>query len=66
MWLANELDAEVLYGDGTEVEVLIKRERREADCFIAVTGQDQDNLVASPVSEKTVPCTQGDYQGQRS
>lgn len=48
--LANELDAEVICGDGTEIEVLDAAETRNADCFIAVTGSDQDNLVASQLA----------------
>ena len=52
MNLANELDAEVICGDGTELEVLMKAGVQEADCFIAVTGQDQDNLVACQLAKK--------------
>lgn len=48
--LANELDAEVICGDGTEIEVLDDAGTRNADCFIAVTGSDQDNLVASQLA----------------
>jgi trk system potassium uptake protein TrkA len=43
--LANNLDAEVIYGDGTELDVLEEAEIKSADCFIAVTGSDQDNLI---------------------
>ena len=52
MNLANELDAEVVCGDGTELEVLMNAGVQEADCFIAVTGQDQDNLVACQLAKK--------------
>ena len=52
MNLANELDEEVICGDGTELEVLMKAGVQEADCFIAVTGQDQDNLVACQLAKK--------------
>ncbi len=52
MRLANELDAEVLCGDGTEIEVLDDAGTKNADCFIAVTGSDQDNLVASQLAKK--------------
>ncbi|NLG92569.1 MAG: TrkA family potassium uptake protein [Clostridiales bacterium] len=48
--LANELDAEVICGDGTEIEALDAAGTRNADCFIAVTGSDQDNLVASQLA----------------
>lgn len=50
--LANELDAEVINGDGTEIEVLEAAGTKNADCFIAVTGSDQDNLVASQLAKK--------------
>lgn len=52
MRLANELDAEVICGDGTEIEVLDEAGTKNADCFIAVTGSDQDNLVASQLARK--------------
>lgn len=52
MWLANQLDAEVICGDGTEIEVLASAGIGRADCFIAVTGRDQDNLVASQLAKK--------------
>lgn len=50
--LANELDAEVINGDGTEIEVLEAAGTKNADCFIAVTGSDQDNLVACQLAKK--------------
>ena len=50
--IANELDAEVICGDGTEIEVLANAGTGRADCFIAVTGRDQDNLVASQLAKK--------------
>lgn len=52
MKLANNLDAEVIFGDGTELELLEEAGTRDADCFIAVTGSDQDNLVASQLAKK--------------
>lgn len=52
MRLANELDAEVINGDGTEIEVLEEAGAKNADCFIAVTGSDQDNLVASQLAKR--------------
>ena len=64
MRLANELDVEVICGDGTEIETLEDAGTQNADCFIAVTGQDQDNLVASQLAKrqfKAINCT-----GERS
>ena len=52
MRLANELDVEVICGDGTEIETLEDAGTQNADCFIAVTGQDQDNLVASQLAQR--------------
>ncbi|WP_411678011.1 potassium channel family protein [Caproicibacter sp.] len=50
--LANDLDAEVIFGDGTELDALEEAGAKSADCFIAVTGSDQDNLVASQLAKK--------------
>lgn len=50
--IANDLDAEVINGDGTEIEVLARAGVGRADYFIAVTGSDQDNLVASQLAKK--------------
>lgn len=50
--LANDLDAEVIFGDGTELDALEEAGASSADCFIAVTGSDQDNLVASQLAKK--------------
>ena len=52
MELANKLDAEVIYGDGTELEVLTRAGVGRADCVICVTGKDQDNLVACQIAKK--------------
>lgn len=52
MELANKLDAEVIYGDGTELEVLSRAGVGRADCVICVTGRDQDNLVACQIAKK--------------
>ncbi len=50
--IANDLDAEVICGDGTEIEVLANANVGRADCFIAVTGRDQDNLVSCQLAKK--------------
>ena len=52
MRLANELDGEVICGGGTGIETLEDAGTQNADCFIAVTGQDQDNLVASQLAKR--------------
>lgn len=49
--LANELDAAVFPGDGTNVSILEAAGTRKADCVMAVTGVDQDNLVAAQLAQ---------------
>ena len=49
--LANDLDVEIICGDGTELEVLEEAGTKNADCFISVTGSDQDNLVATQLAK---------------
>ena len=50
--IANELGIEVICGDGTDIKPLTDSEISRADCFIAVTGRDQDNLVASQLVKR--------------
>ena len=54
MRIANDLDAEVIRGDGTSIEVLANAGTEGADCFIAVTGRDQDYLVACQLAKRKV------------
>lgn len=49
--LANELDIEVLFGDGTSISVLETADVGSADCFIAISGDDADNLVACQLAK---------------
>lgn len=49
--LANALDIEVICGDGTDTATLEKAGVREADCFIAISGNDADNLVAAQMAK---------------
>ena len=46
------LDAEVICGDGTEIEILEEAGTKNCDSFIAVTGSDQDNLVATQLAKR--------------
>lgn len=48
--LADDLDAAIYPGDGTNVTVLEAADTQDADCFMAVTGSDQDNLVAAQLA----------------
>ena len=50
--LANQLNVEIICGDGTELETLEHAGTQDADCFIAVAGSDQDNLVASQLARR--------------
>lgn len=49
--LADDLDAAVFPGDGTNVSVLEAAGARRAGCLMAVTGVDQDNLVAAQLAQ---------------
>lgn len=44
--LANELRIPVFNGDATDLDILAQVEVAKADTFIAVTGKDEDNLIA--------------------
>ena len=52
MELANRLDAEVICGDGTEIEILEEAGTKNCHSIIAVTGSDQDNLVATQLAKR--------------
>ncbi len=49
--IANELGSVCLRGDGCEVATLIEAGTERADMLIAVTGDDEDNLVACQVAK---------------
>lgn len=49
--LANALDAEIICGDCTTVSVLEAAGTQDSECFMAVTGSDQDNLVAAQLAK---------------
>lgn len=49
--IANELQIEVVCGDATDIETLSALKFNNADCFIAITGKDQDNIVASQLAK---------------
>lgn len=50
--IASELDVEVVQGDGTDISLLEELEVGKADVFIAVTGKDQDNLIACQLAKR--------------
>ena len=49
--ISNELGSVCLRGDGCEVTTLTQAGTNRADMFIAVTGEDEDNLVACQVAK---------------
>lgn len=49
---ANHLDAAIICGDGTTLEVLEQAEARQCDAVVAVTGRDEDNLVCCQIAKK--------------
>lgn len=51
-FIADDLGATVYRGDGTNVNVLESAHTQQADCFMAVTGSDQDNLVATQLAKE--------------
>ena len=48
----SNLDVSVINGDGTSINYLIDADIESADALIAVTGRDQDNLVACQIAKK--------------
>ncbi|NLI58832.1 MAG: TrkA family potassium uptake protein [Clostridium sp.] len=50
--IANELNIPVINGDGTDLDVLSEIELQKCDIFIAVTGKDQDNLIACQLAKR--------------
>lgn len=45
-------DALVINGDGTDEEVLLSENIADMDCFIAVTGMDEENLLSSLLAKQ--------------
>lgn len=50
--IASELDVEVINGDGSDISLLSEIGVEQADVFIAVTGKDQDNLIACQLAKR--------------
>lgn len=49
--LANDLDIPVICGDGTTLEGLMAAEAMDAAALVAVTGKDQENLIACQLAK---------------
>lgn len=50
--IANQLDIPVYFGDGTTMEALEGVQAKNADALIAVTGRDEDNLIACQLAKR--------------
>lgn len=50
--LANELNIPTFNGDATDLDILTQVEVDRADTFIAVTGKDEDNLIACQLAKR--------------
>jgi trk system potassium uptake protein TrkA len=50
-FIRNELGSVCLRGDGCEITILTEAGTGRADMFIAVTGDDEDNLVACQIAK---------------
>lgn len=50
--VANELDIPVINGDGTSPSLLEDADIQHADALIAVTGKDEDNLIACQLAKR--------------
>lgn len=50
--IANQLNICVVNGDGTNIEHLTECRVSEADIFIAVTGKDEENLIACQLAKR--------------
>jgi trk system potassium uptake protein TrkA len=49
--LADELNLPVFHGDATKIDILKNAETSKADIVIAVTGQDEENLIACQLAK---------------
>jgi len=51
--IAEDIDADVIYGDGTDIDVLKDAGIGEAEVVAAVTGSDEENLVICQIAKTT-------------
>jgi len=50
--IANELNVPVFNGDATTTDILTQTDVSKADIFIAVTGRDEENLIACQLAKR--------------
>ncbi len=51
--IAEDIDTNIIFGDGTDLEVLKDAGIEEADVVAAVTGSDEENLVICKIAKST-------------
>lgn len=51
-YASNQLDISTINADGSTIEALTSANASKADAVIAVTGQDQDNLISCQLAKK--------------
>lgn len=49
--IANTYGVEVIHGDATTVEILARANVKEADAVVALTGKDENNLIACQIAK---------------
>lgn len=52
--LNRDLDISVFHGDGTHLETLERAGARSADVLIALTGRDENNLIACEIAKRSL------------
>jgi len=50
--IANDIEADIICGDGTDLDVLNDAGIKNADLLAAVTGKDEENLVICQIAKK--------------
>ena len=51
--IANDIEADIICGDGTDLDVLHDAGIKNADLLAAVTGKDEENLVICQIAERS-------------
>lgn len=51
--IAEDIEADIIYGDGTDIDVLKEAGIDEAEIVAAVTGADEENLVICQIAKST-------------
>ena len=63
--LEEKFEHVIRFGDATELFVLERAGVERADLVIAVTGDDEDNIIVCQVAKEKYGVAQGDRPGQR-